>query len=92
MAELIRLAVALKYEQENKGAPIVIAAGKGEVAAKMLSIAREENVPIYADEVLAELLSQLEIGAEIPVELYSAVAEVIAFVWGLDKKYAEGTE
>jgi flagellar biosynthesis protein len=73
-----RLAVALHYDK--KGAPTVIAKGKGEIGAKIIEVAKANNIPIDENEVLAGALSRIEIGDEIPNELYKAVAEVLIFV------------
>ena len=73
-----RLAVALHYDK--KGAPRVVAKGKGTVGEKIIEIARENDIPIQENEVLAGALSNVELGDEIPQELYKAVAEVLIFV------------
>jgi flagellar biosynthesis protein len=72
------LAVALHYDR--KGAPRVVAKGRGTVGDKIVEMAREHGVPIEENEVLAGALSQVELDDEIPVELYKAVAEVLTFV------------
>jgi len=90
MRKPIKLAAALKYEQDGTEAPIVIASGRGEIAGKILQIAQEENVPVYKDQSLAQLLVSIEMNTEIPSELYQAVAQIIAFIWQIDKKYAGG--
>jgi flagellar biosynthesis protein len=72
------LAVALHYEQP--GSPRVIAKGKGEIGQKIIDTARDHGVPIEENASLAGALSQVEIGDEIPVELYKAVAEVLIFI------------
>jgi flagellar biosynthesis protein len=72
------LAVALHYDR--KGAPRVVAKGRGTVGDKIVETAREHGVPIEENEVLAGALSQVELEHEIPVELYKAVAEVLTFV------------
>ena len=79
-----RLAVALHYDKT--GAPRVTAKGKGSIGAKIIEVARENNIPIEENEVLAGALSNVEIGDEIPTELYPAVAEVLAFVLGLSRR------
>jgi flagellar biosynthesis protein len=79
-----RLATALAYEMEKQRAPEVVATGRGLVAERIIEIAREHDVPIREDKLLAEALSVLDIGATIPPELYQAVAEVLAFVYRLD--------
>jgi flagellar biosynthesis protein len=73
-----RLAVALHYDK--KGAPRVVAKGKGTIGARIIEIAKAHDIPIEENEVLAGALSQVEIGDEIPEELYKAVAEVLIFV------------
>jgi len=84
-----KYAAALKYKQEEDHAPRVVALGKGTVARKIIEAAREHNIPIHEDPNLAYALSTLEIGQEIPPELYRAVAEVLAFIMFLDSKSAE---
>lgn len=79
-------AVALRYNQETDNAPKVVAAGQGYLAEKILQLAEEKAVPVYKDPVLAEMLSHLSIGREIPPELYSIIAEVLIFVHSLDKQ------
>lgn len=75
------LAVALHYDR--KGAPRVVAKGRGAVGDKIVEIAREHGVAIEDNEVLASALSNVELGDEIPAELYKAVAEVLIFVMRL---------
>ena len=73
-----RTAVALSYDPEES-APKIIASGRGYVADKMVSVAKEEGVPVQ-DIPLANTLSKLEIGDYIPKELYEVVAEVLMYV------------
>jgi flagellar biosynthesis protein len=75
------LAVALQYDK--KGAPRVVAKGKGTLGSKIVEIAKENDIPIQENEVLVGALSNVEIGDEIPAELYKAVAEVLIFVMKL---------
>jgi flagellar biosynthesis protein len=77
-AEQQQLAVALHYDR--KGAPTVIAKGRGTLGAKIIEVAKANNIPIEENEILAGALSRVEIGDEIPTELYKAVAEVLIFV------------
>ena len=72
------LAVALHYDRG--GAPRVVAKGKGTLGRKIVEVAKEHGIPIEENEVLAGALSHVEIGDEIPAELYKAVAEVLIFV------------
>lgn len=77
-------AVALRYDQENEGAPMVVAKGIDFMAAKIRSIAIENNVPLLAAPPLARsLYYSTDLGDEIPTELYVAVAQVLAYVFQL---------
>lgn len=73
------LAVALHYN--GNGAPRVVAKGGGQVAERIVETAREHNVPLQEDAALASALARLDLGREIPRELYVAVAHVLAFAW-----------
>ena len=73
------VAVALLYDGEN--APRITAKGEGEVARQILELAREHGIPLEGDAELAEVLSQIPLGEEIPEALYRAIAEVIAFAY-----------
>ena len=73
-----QLAVALHYDRT--GAPTVVAKGKGTIGEKIIEVAKEHGIPIEENEVLAGALSNVELGDEIPAELYKAVAEVLIFV------------
>jgi flagellar biosynthesis protein len=75
-----QIAVALQYERGKKDAPRVVAKGRGTIGEKIIEVAKANNVPIEENEVLAGALSNVEIGDEIPEELYKAVAEVLIFV------------
>jgi len=79
-------AAALKYDKSKSSAPKVVAKGKGEVAQKIISLARENNLPIRKDEDLVELLSKVELDKEVPENLYKAVAEVFVFVYKMTNK------
>lgn len=79
------VAVALHYRPERDRAPHVVAKGGGETAARILAIAKEHGVPLQQDAALAVALSRLDLNEEIPRELYVAVAEVLRFVWELER-------
>ncbi len=79
-------AVALKYDQKKDRAPRVIAKGRGNIAEKIIDIAKENNVPLYEDKNLIQILEALDLETEIPSELYRAVAEVLAFIYRLNGK------
>lgn len=77
-------AVALKYDPQKDRAPKVVAKGRGEIAEKILAIAKANNVALYEDKNLAEILAALDLEIEIPPELYRVVAEVLAFIYRLN--------
>jgi flagellar biosynthesis protein len=79
-------AAALKYEMKKDRAPRVVAKGKGLIAEKILEVAREHNIPLYQDKELSQVLEALDIDTEIPAELFRAVAEVLAFIYRMNKK------
>ncbi|HEY0683113.1 MAG TPA: EscU/YscU/HrcU family type III secretion system export apparatus switch protein [Steroidobacter sp.] len=80
------IAVALHYNVSGSGAPRVVAKGGGEIAEKIIETAREHKVPLQEDAALASALSKLDIGQQIPKELYVAVAHVLAFAWSIAGK------
>ncbi|BAL83766.1 hypothetical protein SELR_20580 [Selenomonas ruminantium subsp. lactilytica TAM6421] len=79
-------AVALKYDMERDTAPRVVAKGRGHVAENILAAAQKNAVPVYQNKSLVNMLMALEIDREIPPELYRAIAEVMAYVYRIDKK------
>lgn len=80
------LAAALKYDASKDAAPKVTARGRGLVAEKIIELARKHDVPIKSDPALVQILSKLELDEQIPVEIYKAVAEILAFVYTVNDK------
>ena len=78
-------AVALQYDREKMEAPTVVARGEGLVARKIVERALEAEVPVVEDAALVSALLSLELGEEIPAELYEVVARVLAWVYRLDR-------
>lgn len=76
-------AVALQYGVSDS-APVIVASGMGHLAEKILDVAHENGVPIYEDNSLATILSQLNLGQEIPEELYRAVVEIYVYFLNFD--------
>jgi len=72
-------AAALRYDPASPGAPKVVAAGRGELARRIVEAARAAGVPVRDDALLADALAGLQLDAEVPEELWAAVAE--ALVW-----------
>ena len=79
-------AVALRYDPEADAAPRVIGKGQGAIAESILRIAREHKIPIHEDADLVEILGSLKLGELIPEEIYGAVAEILAFLYRLNKR------
>jgi flagellar biosynthesis protein len=78
-----RHAAALRYDGDSGGAPQVVAAGSGVVAERIIALARENGVPIHDDAALAEALARLQLEAEVPEELWAAVAEALVWAYRL---------
>ncbi len=79
-------AVALEYDPEKDAAPRVVATGQGNIAERILAIARKNGVPIQEDTVLVNALACLDLNDTIPPELYSVVAEVLVYVYRIRDK------
>lgn len=82
-------AVALRYRPHEHVAPYVAAKGSGKVAEEIIRLAKAHNVPIQEDPSLVSVLSQLELNEQIPEDLYQVVAEILAFVYRLDREGGE---
>lgn len=79
-------AVALRYLRRQDAAPRVVAKGRGWLAERILQLAREHNVPVHRDSDLVEVLIKLDVGQTIPAELYKVVAEVLAYIYLVNKR------
>ncbi|MGI6731924.1 MAG: EscU/YscU/HrcU family type III secretion system export apparatus switch protein [Anaerovoracaceae bacterium] len=89
--EVLRVA-ALKYDQDKNSAPSVVAAGSGHIAQKILQVAMENGVAIYHDDSAATLLAKLEIGQEIPPELYQVVVNIYISLLEVAEEQNTGVE
>jgi flagellar biosynthesis protein len=74
-------AVAVRYDRKNMPAPQIVAKGRGIVAEKLISLARENGIPIVEDKLLVETLDKLNLNQEIPAELYQVVAEILVAIY-----------
>ena len=83
----VKKAVALSFD--GTSAPTITATGKDLIAEEIISLAKEAGVYIHQDEHLSNFLQLLELGEEVPEELYTLIAELIAFVYMLDGKFPE---
>jgi flagellar biosynthesis protein len=81
-----RRAVAMRYQQELDHAPRLLAKGQGEVADRIIALAREHGIPLHEDKDLVQLLGVLEIDAEVPPTLYRAMAEVLAHLYRANRQ------
>jgi flagellar biosynthesis protein len=81
-----RRATALSYEPGARGgrAPIITATGSGLIAERIIATAREAGIPVREDPALSEALAKLELGREVPQELWRAAAEALAWAYKLD--------
>ena len=82
-------AVAIKYDMEKNKAPKLVAKGKGHVAENILEAAKKGQVPVYQNKSLVNMLMALELDKEIPTELYTTVAEILAYVYRIDRRRRE---
>ncbi len=79
-------AAALHYLPEKDSAPRLVAKGTGWMAEKIIQTAREHNIPLKEDSHLVEILSHLDLYAEIPPALYKAVAEILVYIYKMNNK------
>lgn len=85
------LAVAIRYSaEENMAAPRVVAKGANKLAFRIRELAKEHEIPVIENKILAQNLYKLELGEEIPPAFYQAVAEILAYVYGLKKRRVTG--
>ncbi len=84
--EKLKKAVAIKYD-DSMVAPKVVASGKGEVAERIAEVAKENKIQVIQDEKLVNELSRVDIGDNIPPDLYEVVAQLLVFIADIDKYY-----
>ncbi|XXF76025.1 EscU/YscU/HrcU family type III secretion system export apparatus switch protein [Myxococcaceae bacterium GXIMD 01537] len=90
MSDDAEIAVALKYDTEKDAAPRVVAKGMRLKAEKIRELAKQYNIPVMKNVNLANALYRVDVGQEVPEELYDAVAEVLNFVFALQREQAGG--
>ncbi len=88
MDEEKKKAIALRYTVGKDRAPVVIAKGRGELAERIIELARKEGIPVVEDRPLVEALLRIEVFEEIPPSLYEAVARVLVFVQDIRRRHA----
>ena len=79
-------AVALRYRKGTDKAPKVVAKGLNDIAQKILEVAEEEEVPVIEDQNAVEEFYGIDLNLEIPPEMYKIAAEVLAYVYSMDRK------
>lgn len=87
-AKPAKRAAALQY-RPGDGAPVIVASGMGHLAEKIVEVAGDNGVPVYEDTSLATVLTQMELGREIPEELYRAVVDIYVYFLNFDPKDPE---
>ncbi len=79
-------AVALGYDMDKQNAPVVLAKGEGHIAEKIIQIALDRGIEIHQDADLIQILKAVDIDSEIPIEAFSAVAEIISYIYKANGK------
>ena len=79
-------AIAISYEKDKNAAPKVLAKGEGHIAEKIIQIALDKGIEIHQDADLLQILKAVDIDEEIPVEAFTAVAEIISFIYKQNNK------
>jgi len=88
----VRLAVCLRYDPEQMGAPRVVAKGANKLAARIRELALQHHVPLVENRSVAQNLYKLDLGAEVPSQFYQAVAEILAYVYSLKNQSRRSRE
>jgi flagellar biosynthesis protein len=83
-------AAALAYDLERDPAPRVVAKGKGFSAERIIQMAKDYGIPLYEDPTLVEMLVKLDLGDAIPYELYQVVAEILSFIYRMERRMGKG--
>ncbi len=80
-------AAALRYDIGQDMAPVVIASGYGSVAERIINIAEQQGIPVYRDDSIASMLCMLDVGKNIPTELYEIIAKVYCSILSAAAKF-----
>ncbi len=86
---LNKKAVALRYDENKDAAPVIVASGLGYMAERIVEMANENGVPVYEDNSLATVLTQLDLGTPIPEELYQAIVDIYAYFLKYTPKHSK---
>lgn len=80
-------AAVIKYDEENGKAPVVVAQGKGHVAQQIIELAKKNNIHMQEDSSLVANLLDMDLGGNIPPQLYSVMAEILLLIEDIEKSY-----
>lgn len=80
-------AAVIRYDEENGKAPIVVASGKGQVAQQIIELAQKNNIHMQEDSSLVANLLDMDLGENIPPQLYSVMAEILLLIEEMEKNY-----
>lgn len=80
-------AAVLRYDGEQGGAPTVVAQGKGQVAQKIIELAKQNDIPMQEDATLVSSLLDIDLGDSVPPQLYAVIAEILILLEELDRMY-----
>jgi len=92
MSKSRKKAAALKYDPEHDAAPVVLASGYGQIAEKIIDIAEQHGIPVYRDDSATSMLCMLDVGTNIPQELYQIIAAVYCQILSAATKSAGRAE
>ena len=84
-----RIAAALGYDPDKEEAPKLLAKGQGEIADRIIELAKQHDIPIHEDRDLVAVLSKLDLDQEIPPELYRTIAELLAFIYRANNRWKD---
>ncbi|OEH92190.1 EscU/YscU/HrcU family type III secretion system export apparatus switch protein [Bacillus solimangrovi] len=80
-------AAVIKYDEENGGGPQVVAQGKGKVANQIIELAKQNNIHMQEDPTLVENLLDMDLGDNVPPQLYQVMAEILLLIEEMDRNY-----
>lgn len=80
-------AAVIKYDEENGSAPVVVAQGKGRVAQQIIELAKENDIHMQEDSSLVANLLDMDLGENIPPQLYAVMAEILLLIEEMEKNY-----
>jgi flagellar biosynthesis protein len=85
-ADRVPLAIALKYDSDKDNAPRVVASGRGHLAERIIELAAAHGIAVRSNADLAEILAAIEIGQQIPVAAFAAVAEILFYIYRANER------